>query len=38
MVQGNLRDPNSDFDSDENEDWENEVVKVEIGNNYVVIT
>jgi hypothetical protein len=38
MMQGNnLGDPNFDFDSDENEDWENEATKVEIGNNYVIV-
>jgi hypothetical protein len=38
MVQGNnLGDPNFDFDLDGDENWENEVAKVEIGDNYVVI-
>jgi hypothetical protein len=38
MVQNNnLRDPNYDSNIDGDEDWENEVTKVEIRDNYDVI-
>ncbi len=38
MVQSNnLGDPNYDCDSNGDEDWKNETIKVETRNNYVVI-